>query len=96
MRARNAALARWAATTPEQRSESARTAATARWAGHVAAPKSCGRQPRACRYCGVVVPMTSRQVKCSQPVCNLDHNAVRRGIRPAPVAWSQVDESGAA
>jgi hypothetical protein len=80
-RARTAALARWSGTTAEQRSEAARSAAAVRWAGHAAAAKNAGRQPRACRYCGDVVPMTSRQVKCSKPDCNLDHRAARLGIR---------------
>jgi hypothetical protein len=81
--ARKAALARWTSATSEQRSEAARVASAARWAGHVATSRQTARQPRACRYCGDVVPMTVRQIKCAKASCNLDHRAARLGIGPA-------------
>ena len=88
--------ARWRGLPPDARSAAARHSFAGRWAGHTLRQRDAHtlrqrdaqpRQPRACRYCGDVVPMTRPQVKCGKDDCRLSYNAERMRRRwdgPAP------------
>lgn len=79
--ARDAAAARWADKTPEQRAEAGRIAAAARYKDHDYSlrktPRSVPKSERACRFCGRVTLMARTQQSCGASKCKLARNAER-------------------